>query len=820
MDSPHIGSKDHKDEELLYISTDKMDIIIKGSPFHPTAKSFHLNEDICSKIWIECEETGMFHCFGYDGDIMFSGQEKRIIAIAPLFFEHQNYQIVIEPKMTRDSISFWHENPLLRDAVDYVGKRKKLLMGLLNFGSEIGYSDLLFMVNGEEYLTVNIEVFPSKLDYKEDYIQILKDINEEIYNLAFDFLKKTYLEANLNEEIGNSPTEFWSILQFIFHKFIQGVDLILRMSHHILQCREEILPAHKVKKYNQKSIHWIQRNPKYVGMIDGKCFPQKMLGVQKTVSYDTFENRMIKHILNLVIRKLSKVQNKYTKLKRRKDDAALHIMEQMKKQIRQRANVGFLSTVGTLHTTNVLSLVMNMAPGYKDVYKYYLMMMKGLSLEGEIFKISSKNLAELYEYWCFIKLNSLLKKKYALISQNIIQAEHNGLFVRLKKGQQAKMEYFNPCGGEKFHLLYNRSYKNLPTGTQKPDTVLSLMKENSKVEYKYIFDAKYRINGKREGPEEEDINAMHRYRDAIVQANKENANYEKMVFGAYVLFPYHNEQRYVFHPFYESIQKVNVGGFPFLPTATSLVENFLEELIEDSAESAFERSTLSSGTLEYIEKVNFDGKEALVGAVRNVMQLKINIEQKFYHIPYDLIKLDPAHFRYIALYQKKELSQDGQGGIWYYGEIRHWEMQKRGAFSHLIKMTRNNPDDLYVLFRVNEWRKLDHPIRPKGFGVRSRVYTNYYLLKHAQYLPELCIRSKEEYRLLLELKRLVGEIEVTATEKHIDQSKIDKIYFKNIWITIEQDNILVYNQSFIRSYPISEFQKYPTSTIKEIKKQI
>ena len=62
---------------------------------------------------------------------------------------------------------------------------------------------------------------------------------------------------------------------------------------------------------------------------------------------------------------------------------------------------------------------------------------------------------------------------------------------------------------------------------QRPDNVLTLKKNDSSVEYKYIFDAKYRINPAYEGtpyydkykipgPEEEDINTMHRYRDAIV----------------------------------------------------------------------------------------------------------------------------------------------------------------------------------------------------------------------------------------------------------------------------------------------------------------
>ena len=61
------------------------------------------------------------------------------------------------------------------------------------------------------------------------------------------------------------------------------------------------------------------------------------------------------------------------------------------------------------------------------------------------------------------------------------------------------------------------------------------------------------------------------------------------MFGAYVLFPYNNEEEYQKHKFYESIRKVNVGGLPFLPSSTTLLSNFIDELVGDSPDSAFER---------------------------------------------------------------------------------------------------------------------------------------------------------------------------------------------------------------------------------------
>ena len=67
------------------------------------------------------------------------------------------------------------------------------------------------------------------------------------------------------------------------------------------------------------------------------------------------------------------------------------------------------------------------------------------------------------------------------------------------------------------------------------------------------------------------------------------------MFGAYVLFPYGNEKEYCHHKFYQSIEKVKIGGLPFLPSATKLVERQLTELVDDSPETAMAETVLPSG---------------------------------------------------------------------------------------------------------------------------------------------------------------------------------------------------------------------------------
>ena len=110
-------------------------------------------------------------------------------------------------------------------------------------------------------------------------------------------------------------------------------------------------------------------------------------------------------------------------------------------------------------------------------------------------------------------------------------------------------------------------------------------KTGGNFKFHYIFDAKYRIDqsGKETGPMEEDINTMHRYRDAIVYSKKDDEErYVQTVVGAYILFPYDKEEsQYEKHRFYRSIGAINIGGIPFLPNKTRLLERVIDTLFGD-----------------------------------------------------------------------------------------------------------------------------------------------------------------------------------------------------------------------------------------------
>ncbi|MBU3191321.1 hypothetical protein K9O30_06745 [Clostridium bowmanii] len=87
------------------------------------------------------------------------------------------------------------------------------------------------------------------------------------------------------------------------------------------------------------------------------------------------------------------------------------------------------------------------------------MLQKGLSINSNIFSLSMKELSLLYKYWCFIKISSLLRKRYKLISSDFITVNREGIFISLNKGVTEALEFENTKTKETFKVCYN-SFKS------------------------------------------------------------------------------------------------------------------------------------------------------------------------------------------------------------------------------------------------------------------------------------------------------------------------------------------------------------------------
>ncbi|NRQ54525.1 DUF2357 domain-containing protein [Brevibacillus sp. HD1.4A] len=790
MDSHRFGSL-RESVELLRIETDVFDLYIKGKPFHPTVEKLQLHRENNlewepSTLRVSSDSSRLT----MQSKLVFSPITGALMNIdegdaLPIFFETQSYEFVLVRKQEKE-ITFFHENVHLRQAIKPLGK--DILSGILHFQNEVGLTEIVIQMNRQPVLKIELEIFPVKMDYRRDYQNLLREVNEQVYNLAFDFMRKTHQMTGLTETHSQSLTEFYSILQYVFQQLIGAIERIKANPHHKLESQQKVMDASRVKRASRHNQAFLSKNPHslledhangFLRIQDKLYRPSLLKESRRAINYDTVENRFVRWMLVKIVAKLKEIRLHIETSSRNRDEVFLQKLDRMVEQIRRVLQLDFLAAATGMKQLSV-TLVLQMAPGYREIYKAYLTLMKGLTIQGELSKLSMKDIAQLYEYWCFLKINQILSMKYKLLKQDFVKVNTSGLFVTLDRSQSARMVYENPANKERFTLYYNalpsEDKRKVPTLSQRPDNVLTLKKNDSQQEFKYVFDAKYRLNPAYEGtsysqkyrfpgPEEDDINTMHRYRDAIVYLDGTTHEYERSMYGAYVLFPYPNEEQFRQHQFYKSIELINIGAFPFLPGATSLLEQFLDELILDSPEKAYERSTRPRGTDRYYQD-KLGGKNVLVGSLRTG-QLELALKHKFYHVPLKNLKDHKVltQIEYVALCQSRKQFREN-GGIHWYGSITDWKVVRR---KDILERTPRpgTEEELYVRFEVNKWIKREKPIQFGGQGIYTLLLTTKYMFDRADEISELRLDDEEQLKQWRE-KRRRGKVKVVLDHEYID----------------------------------------------------
>lgn len=194
-----------------------------------------------------------------------------------------------------------------------------------------------------------------------------------------------------------------------------------------------MLPIHKVKRVDHGAKIWLEKHSEYVQVNNGNVLAKKALTFNKSITYNTLENQFVKYVLMDILVRLKDFKRRYQKNYAKKEAYIFERIASMSETINRLVNGSFLKNVDRYQAKQSMSLVFGMALGYRELYKYYLILQKGLTLRGDVFRISIKDTAKLYEYWCFIKLVSIMKKQYELVSPDVIKVDNTGITVTLVK---------------------------------------------------------------------------------------------------------------------------------------------------------------------------------------------------------------------------------------------------------------------------------------------------------------------------------------------------------------------------------------------------
>lgn len=557
--------------------------------------------------WTDGVERVVKHNEGGQEEVLICGEEASAI-----FFDNADYPIWID---FHKDVKYAEFGSILKNENERFSFRKNVLAGFINYNNEIGKSEIniVYKVGAEtRHFTFGFEVLSTKLDYHDHWNKIIEDIEAEYRMLSLDYMRRTF-HGFTPDERGETPELiWWNIFSGEREKFIKACKNIIERPRRRLRGYETYQRADKVKRVtvnieNELAEH--RKEAVHLYRIE-----------EHTQSNDTQENRFLKYALAQIISKYE-VLKKYIESVGKASDVLKNEMDVCLHTLKRLQRNPFFRTIGHFKGLNQESLVLQKATGYSQVYRTWNLLRRSYSLQDGMYRLQTKDIATLYEIWCFIEVSHIVKEQLRIGSEDVEhrnRMEMNGLFTcELGRGEHSRI-LFRKDGVELVELVYNPkhtekendtiSMPNIESRTvpQKPDIVLQLTKNDlhDGMKMTYLFDAKYRIGGKDKGadvPPDDAINQMHRYRDAIYYKDYDSDQLKKEVIGGYILFPGAGEPLDVAKSkFYKSIEDVNIGAFPLRPKDErnrKFLEEFIEGIIKRKSSETIARVIPHKGTV-------------------------------------------------------------------------------------------------------------------------------------------------------------------------------------------------------------------------------
>lgn len=688
----------------------------------------------------------------FSPDLLITAEDQAFsefpVAETPLFFENKQYEFDFRFYRGRcDSASpvIRHRLQLVEDAFHY-SERSQSLRGSINFGNDVGWFRLrlAYTLNGKPTeQSLSFEVMPSKMDLHSDLDQIQQTIDQQYPLWRFALSNKTETELERSQKPHERFPLLW-LAQFesLRYELQDGIRQIVNAPHSRLLSHTEYCRADRLKgRLHPRQAEKIKTDLKQ-GIVHRRYLRQK-----RQLSVDTPENRFIKSVLQRCVRDLTRFSERAAAANTppensRLSDSFFQELNSWKVPLQKQLNQPFFRELGVFSGLSGESLVLHQKSGYSKVYRVWQQLRMYLDVLGRHASVSVKSVAELYEVWCFLEVRGLLTDSLGFREKPArkVQLKKSGLEFSLYDGIGAAFE-FERDDGITVRLAHepviNRVRDNLRQGilswttVQKPDILLDVtLPDNQRL--CWVFDAKYRIHDGSDGvdlPPDDALNQMHRYRDAMIYADSQNAathTKSRPVYAAFVLYPgWFTDQNERANPLQHAIDAVGIGAFPLLPGQYCVwLQQFLEQQLGSIPAAEETAAYPVQGSDRYFVqeagRISYSGMQSVryhdltlvasLGGKRSAAYIEgfRNGTAQWYHIPVDTTeKKRAAHFimqelRYCALAVHVEGTHRRE--VLYTYPVLSVERRKRSGISEEQTGTTaiRSPDSEYWLLRLGK----------------------------------------------------------------------------------------------------------------------
>lgn len=490
---------------------------------------------------------------------------------------------------------------------------------MLNF---LGLADIVFQ-HGNRELVTRLEFVSQKIDYDEEYSAMTTEIADFCAQLLLSWNTPTSLRFKPNPEaMKRTKLEQFLFLRHFLNdaRFDACLEMIQARPHRELRKERQWVPGTEAR-----SVDFLQ-NPMALARSwhrgsTGRAIPGQVCDVSKRDDLDTPPNRFVKFALGQFAEVCREVQVLFAG----KEPPAQAFLEARGLAEKLEATVArpFFKECGRLQRLPLESQVLQKKEGYRDLLKTWLLLRSASALRwngnADCYTGTSRNVAELYEYWVFLTLHGILRDVpgVELVSgensptdscEPFLKLDGEEVKISLEKGKESRVRFVYRRGTDEemcLQLYYERRFLKRGnfswSGSFKPDYTLVMFpagyeNETAAAETGRLsllhFDAKYKAEKLAEvfgdwmkdpDPEEEtdeaesdtdrrlykqvDLLKMHTYNDAI-----------KATAGSYVLYPGLDDKPEPIRRYHEILP--GVGAFVLKPGKNG-GRNFLKQFLSD-----------------------------------------------------------------------------------------------------------------------------------------------------------------------------------------------------------------------------------------------
>ncbi|CRZ16242.1 DUF2357 domain-containing protein [Mycolicibacterium neworleansense] len=476
--------------------------------------------------------------------------------------------------------------------------------------------------------TVDVEVLAVKLDHQTEYRQMLTDIST--------FAAEAVLQGFAPSVLELAPSELPA--ELLYHRFaviaayLQGaaceaaIARITSEPHRTWVSEQEVRPIGSPfpagSAFRRAVCAPGPRVPWTGGPSALASLPVALTRGRAEASVDNSANQFVKFALErwravalelLDVLSLASQNVESGPLRR-----GLQIAAEIGAQLDEYLAHPIFREVSSLGRMPTSDQVLLKRAGYREVFRTFALTESGPTLRfdpghmADIFSASQRNIATLYEFWCFLAVvDSLGRVCGDDRTARAFTVAGDGMSLTMRSGRASKLSWTIKRGGRllQVDVYFNRTFAGRDdrrgswSRAMRPDCSVRVRPEGSTpssvptkdLEVWLHFDAKYRVDNltqltsaadsddSEEGPttsgaaKRDDLLKMHAYRDAIARTA-----------GAYVLYPGSEILSIRRHPGFNELLP-GIGAFPLRPSSDGLrasseaLDQFFNDVLDHAA---------------------------------------------------------------------------------------------------------------------------------------------------------------------------------------------------------------------------------------------